>query len=259
MSNISSIMDRQLKIEASLKQRMLDFEKTAEQLKASIPDSASVECLTKEFSEFKAYVQDMFLLLKNQIAEIGLDIDNIEMRHRRKFLLLSGVPESNNEDEVGVISSILCKSLKFDTLSARSFLAVYRLGKESSGRSRPLLFRLVDPGLRAEIWRKKTLLKGTPYVLSEFLTRRRRFLLTEARQHFHIGNVWSNNGVINVKLPDGSRKRLDSKEQLDQLIAVHSCVNTMSSSAESDLKAPSSQSSSIASSTQSRVKRTKKK
>lgn len=257
MSNVSNIMDRQLKIEASLKQRMLDFEKTAEKLKASIPESPSVDSLTKEFYEFKAHVQDMFQLLKNQIAEISLEVDNIEMRHRRKFLLLSGVPESDDEDEVGVISSILCKCLKLDTLSATSLLAGYRLGKESAGRSRPLLFRLVDPKIRAEIWKKKSLLKGTPYVLSEFLTRRRRSLFIEARHHFHIGNVWSHNGVVNIKLPDGSRQKLDSREQLDKLIMDHPNVNTQSSTAESDLKASSSQSSSVVSTyKQTRVKRT---
>lgn len=54
----------------------------------------------------------MFLLLKNQIAEINLELNNIEMRHRRMLLLLSGVLESNDDDELDMNFSILCKFLK---------------------------------------------------------------------------------------------------------------------------------------------------
>lgn len=46
--------------------------------------------------------------------------------------------------------------------------------------------------------------------------------------------------VINIKLLDGSSKKIDSKEQLDKLIMDQPNINTQSSSTETDFEASSS-------------------
>ncbi|XP_028174356.1 uncharacterized protein LOC114362963 [Ostrinia furnacalis] len=100
-------------------------------------------------------------------------------------------------------------------LTASQFSACHRLGTASKDRTRPILVRFADHPTKTAVWRKKTALKGTPTVLSEFLTRRRQQLFIEARKRFGITNCWTLDGNIYAKLPDGTRRHIHSEGDLD--------------------------------------------
>lgn len=202
---------------SSLNQRMADFEA---HLKATSP-GADLSGLHKDFNAFKEHVWSVLSALQLQIAEVSRTVDTIEMRHRKKFLLLGGVPEKPNEKVSESVVPILQSKLGLTEVTPSSLTVCHRLGSASEGRCRPILLRFVDSNIRGEIWRNKTKLKGSSYVVSEFLTRHRQSAFVTARKLFGVTNVWTTDGIINIKLPDGKRRRAFSVEEVVALGAEH--------------------------------------
>ncbi|XP_028162224.1 uncharacterized protein LOC114354165 [Ostrinia furnacalis] len=211
MATLSDVQQLQSSLEASLHQRMSDFES---QLKTSAEPSSLVR-LYEEFRAFKETVHGILQLLRKQICELSKVTDALEMRHRRKCLLFGGIAEDPKEQTTAVISDILCERFDMKDISSSTFAACHRLGSASKGRTRPILVRFVDHSIKSAVWRKKTVLKGTSTVLSEFLTRPRQELFMEARKRFGITNCWTLDGNIYAKLPGGMRRQIHNVQDLD--------------------------------------------
>lgn len=216
MTSFSDIIATQKSVEDSVKQMMMEFET---KLKAS-SRTDSVDHLYTEFSSFRSHVQNVLHLLQKQITELSNQVDNIDMHRRKKFLLLNGVAEKSGEDVPLMVLDVLKKNLDME-LTLPAISTAYRLGNPSNGKIRPIIFRMSSPEQRADVWKRKIKLKGTSYVLSEYLTKQRKSLFLNARSHFSVRNVWSNGGNIMVKLPNGSRHKILNSSDLDNLILAH--------------------------------------
>ncbi|KAJ8707738.1 hypothetical protein PYW07_011415 [Mythimna separata] len=217
MSTLADIAETQRTALLSISQRMANFE---EDLKKSSP-GADLSGLQKDFSIFKEHVWSIFSALQLQITELTRSVDIIEMRHRKKFLLLGGVPETPGEKVPEAVATIFQTKLGLTDLRPSSLTVCHRLGAASEGHVRPILFRCADSTLRGLIWKSKTKLKGSPYVVSEFLTRQRQTTFSTARKLFGVTNVWTMDGNINLKLPDGKRRRVFTLEEVVELGAEH--------------------------------------
>lgn len=214
MASVSAVLETQKSLEAMLLKKMDDFQ---DQLRSSSPrkdKSDKVAQLQSEFSTFRDYVCDILRMLRQQISEVLRSVDDIEMRHRQKYLLISGVTDKANEDLPVTISSILHRHFGLTDLSAGSLKKYYRLGTFSEGRTRPIAVCFSDYKVRSSIWKNKTKLKGTSVVVHEFLTKPRQALFHAARKHFGISNAWTSEGNIFVKTPDGSRQRISTHDEL---------------------------------------------
>lgn len=216
MTSFSDIVATQKTVEESVKHMMMEFET---KLKAS-SRTDSVDQLYLEFSTFRSHVQNVLQLLQQQITELSNQVDNIEMRHRKKILLLNGVAEKPGENIPLTVLDILQKHLGME-LTSSAISKAYRLGSPTNGKIRPIVLRLSSYEQRADVWRTKTKLKGTSFVLSEYLTKQRKSLFLKARSHFNIRNVCSIGGTIMVKLPNGSRYKIESNLELENLILKH--------------------------------------
>lgn len=210
MTSIADIAETQRMVMLSLSQRMAEFEA---HLKAS-PPGADLSGLQNDFANFKEHVWGVLSVLQQQIAEVSRSVDVIEMRHRKKFLLLGGVPEQPDEKLPDCVASLLRSKLGFTDFSPSSLTTCHRLGTSTNGHVRPILLRFEDLCVRGEVWRSKTKLKGSSYVLSEFLTRQRQSAFTAARRLFGVTNVWTMDGNITIKLPDGKRRRIFNSEEV---------------------------------------------
>lgn len=232
MTSLLDIIATQKSVEDSVKQMMMDFEK---KLKAS-SSTNSVDQLSAEFSTFRNQVQNVLHLLQQQITELSNQLDNIEMRHRKKFLLLNGVAEEPGENVPFMVLNVLQKNLGME-LTSSAISAAYRLGSKSNGKIRPIILRLSSPELRSDVWKGKTKLKGTTFVLSEYLTKQRKSLFLKARSHFSVRNVWTIGGSIMVKLPNGSRFKILSNLDLEKLISAHPKVAESKPPSQQELSA----------------------
>lgn len=216
MTSLSDIITTQKSVEDSVKQMMMNFEA---KLKAC-PRTDSVDQVYNEFSSFRSHVQSVLHLLQQQITDLSTQLDIIEMRHRQKFLLLNGVAEKPDENVPHIVLDVLQKNLGME-LSSSAISKAYRLGNSTSGKVRPILLRMSSPEQRADVWKRKTKLKGTSYVLAEYLTKQRKAVFLRARNHFGVKNVWSIGGTIMVKLPNGSRRKIPSNLDLETLMSTH--------------------------------------
>lgn len=219
MANSGEVIDTQNTFETRLLQKMSDIDT---KLNRASMHANDLQSLATDFSEFRIYVQDVFQLLKQKISSLSVQVEKMEMRHRNKHLILNGVAETPNENIPVLVSGILAKNLNLDSIASTSFGRVHRLGKASSEKARPILIRFLDQAQRAEVWKRKTQLKGTQYVLAEFLSKERKALFLEARRHFTMRNVWTLNGDVVIKLPNGSRQKIRYREDLDKLVSKFS-------------------------------------
>ncbi|RVE40669.1 hypothetical protein evm_014681 [Chilo suppressalis] len=221
MATVSAVMETQKTIEATLFARMDDFEA---QLKSASPASDGKDGilqLQSDFNAFRELVWNILSLLRQQIAQLLGTVDDMVMRHRRKFLLISGIPESEDEDLSTVVATLMKKHLGITEISTSSIKACFRLGSVTNRRVRPVVVRFVDADVRNDVWKGKTKLKGTSLVISEYLTRSRQGLFQASREHFGVRRVWTAGGNIYIKTPDGSRQQVRTPADLQLLADRH--------------------------------------
>lgn len=193
---------------------------------ASPHSHPTISSLSKDVSCFKEQVSSMLNIIRQQILAISDTVDAIEMRHRKKFLLFCGIPEAAGENLVKSVAGICQNQLKLTGISPMSIVVAYRLGQASDDRPRSVLVRFESQQLRKTVWTSKKSLKGSNVVITEFLTRQRQSLFIDARKYFSTRRVWTTDGNIYVKLPDGKKERLFTNEQLNALKSVHAPIST---------------------------------
>ncbi|KAJ2940679.1 hypothetical protein O0L34_g14788 [Tuta absoluta] len=106
--------------------------------------------LAKQFADFKSFILESLTSIQRQIDLLGLEQDRMEMRSRRKFLLLHGVNEVENEDVINTAVEIVSNSLTIP-IAVDNFSRVQRLGRPTENKPRPLLLKLKDVALRDKI------------------------------------------------------------------------------------------------------------
>lgn len=213
MANYAVVLETQQALETTIQKRFADLES---QLKNSTSQSGmTLNRLHEEVSDFKTHIWAILNLLRQQIYEISRIVEVGEMRHRKKYLLVSGVPENIDGSLPVHIAKLFNDKLGLRDIASHKFVSCHRLGASSDGKCRPVLVRFVDPSDRIAIWKKKTAFKGSPYVVSEFLTRARQALFMQARQQFGMRNCWTADGIIIVKSSDGSKRRIFTEEDLN--------------------------------------------
>lgn len=233
MALLADLKSSQAELEAQLSRRMAVFE---EQLKATSPPTESLSKLAGDFYSFRDLVWGLLKSMRRQIEDCGNTIDALEMRHRRKALLFSGIPESVDNVSEAVVDVIQSK-LEIGDIDASQIVLCHRLGDKPDKRCRPVLVRFSTYSLKSTIWKKKSLLKGSSISISEFLTKMRQATFIKARSHFGMRECWTSDGVITVKLGDGTRRKVNTHEELQELIQRFP-KPTASNVSKSDPRAP---------------------
>ncbi|KAF9417433.1 hypothetical protein HW555_005436 [Spodoptera exigua] len=117
-----------------------------------------------------------------------------------------------------------------------SIATCHRIGAMSKDHHRPILIKFTTIETKATVWRAKTRLRGTSISAKEFLTRTRQAVFARARQHFGMRICWTQDGVIHVKVPDGTRHKVTTDAELDVLLKKYPKSSGVSSM-ESDVGA----------------------
>ncbi|CAG4935981.1 unnamed protein product [Parnassius apollo] len=146
MENIFEVLKTQVSLEKTLNQRLDEFEA---RLEGSSKD-LSLKDLSSDYINFKNFVYSTLTLLRQQINHLIVNVDAIESRHRKKFLLLGGVVENTNENVRELVASVITKSLGIKNCSGQSlqFLRVNDTFILLSMKSDSRVSRLRSGGLR---------------------------------------------------------------------------------------------------------------
>ncbi|KAJ8735943.1 hypothetical protein PYW07_007563 [Mythimna separata] len=210
-------------LKGSMSDLMAHFHKRMSKFEARLPKSPNTAVsgpadVAAEYMEFKTFILQSLSCLQSQIELLASNHDALEMRGRRKMLLIHGVAEVSKEETAQVVAEVVCGKLKLEAFSAADIRRCHRMGNQANtGKPRPILVKLLDVDVRDNIWHAKTKLKGSGITLSEFLTRSRHQVFMAARERFGITNCWTKQGQIYILGPDKSRHRVVTLRELDSV------------------------------------------
>lgn len=205
-----------LQLSTKFLERMDTFEGELRKGSASTPN---ITTLAAEFSTFKLFVMEALHSLQKQFVLLANTVDQIEMRSRRKILLFHGIVEEKQEDTVSTIVKVIVNQMKQTTFQVTNIKRCYRMGKSvsTSKKPRPILVKFADTTARSQIWFAKAKLKDSGITLSEFLTKARHDLFMQARKQVGVSRCWTRDGTVFALSPDGTRHRLESLQDLDNI------------------------------------------
>ena len=150
------------------------------------------------------------------------EMDALEQYSRRNCLLFHGVPETDADTTDSVIS--LCQGKLEVNLTRELVDRSHRLGQRHVGPSgnykpRPIIdivkFRSYET--RSSVFSAKRRLKGTKFVVTENLTRRRNDLLKKVRLLDAVSCAWTTHGRIVCLLGDGRKVTVLHERDIDTL------------------------------------------
>lgn len=217
MVNIEAVKESIAQMSQIFHQKLAEFEEKQQKISSS-PSTSSASNLGSEFATFKAFTLHSLRTLQIQVELLARENDNLAMHARRKILLLHGIPEDKNEDILSVTSKVIVQNLKLSHFNVEDVSRCHRMGSlSSSGRPRPILFKVRDASVRSRIWATKTSLKGSGITLSEFLTKARHDAFMAARQQYGVTKCWTRDGFVYVIGIDNARHRICSVAELDRL------------------------------------------
>ncbi|XP_026746168.1 uncharacterized protein LOC113507514 [Trichoplusia ni] len=154
-------------------------------------------------------VTEVLSYLQGQMEALARDVESLEMRGRRKILLLHGVTEQSKEDTAQVVAGVMLEHVKFADFSVAAVRRCHRTGCNNNGsKPRPILLKLRDVEVRDKMWFEKTKLKGSSITLSEFLTKTRHDAFMMAREKFGNSNCWTQRGEVFLLGADGTKRRV---------------------------------------------------
>ncbi|XP_048484577.1 uncharacterized protein LOC119693580 [Plutella xylostella] len=210
---MESIKETIAEMMGQLNTRMASFEA---QINKS-PASPSASGLAVEFAAFRSFTVSAFNILQKQVEMLARGMDHLDMRSRRKILLIHGVPETKGENVVNAAVRVITGHIEEpELLSPKDVTRSHRMGRLGD-KPRPILVKFKDLTLRNKVWFSKAKLKGSGVTLSEFLTKPRHQAFMEARQRVGVKQCWTRDGCVVVLGADGKQHRIVSLAELDQV------------------------------------------
>ena len=158
----------------------------------------SVKFIDGKFDDQQKEIDNLKKELKNAIEAQRDATDALEQYSRRNCALLHGVPEADKEDTDALFRTTVAEHLGV-AVKDRDLDRTHRIGpKRSDGSARPIIAKFARYNVRAAVFRQKKKFKGTGFVITESLTKRRVAALNEARDKYGKTNVWTSDGEILV-------------------------------------------------------------
>ena len=137
------------------------------------------------------------------------EMDALEQYSRRNCLLFHGVPETDADDTTESVIS-LCKGkldvdVSRDLIDRSHCLGQRRVGPSGEYKPRPIIVKFRSYETRRSVFSAKRRLKGTKFVVTENLTRRRNDLLKKVRSLDTVSCAWITDGRNVCLLEDGRK------------------------------------------------------
>ncbi|XP_061713066.1 uncharacterized protein LOC133521947 [Cydia pomonella] len=180
--------------------RMAGFQKLIEK---AAPNNPTIASVSAEFHTFKLFIKTTLEAMQKQIQLLSMQLDQQDMRSRRKMLLLHGVPEAEQESTLSLVE--LLNGHLEEKLTVNDVKRCHRLGQPRKNINRCILVKFSDVSVRNSVWFDKKRLKGSGVTLSEFLTKPRHEVFMAARERLGVRRCWTRDG--NVYVLDAADKR----------------------------------------------------
>ena len=154
------------------------------------------------------------------------ELDELEQYSRRNCLVFHGLPESTGsagvDNSTGAIMQVVGSlGVQLDPDCIDRCHRMGRTSSESAGtprNPRPVIVKFTSYEPRRAIFTAKRKLKGTKFVITENLTRRRMELLRKARASAKVEASWTSDGRIVCLLSTGRKVTVTNGSHLKGLI-----------------------------------------
>lgn len=157
--------------------------------------------------------------LEEMKSSIEIKLDEREQYSRRNNLRIFGISETEDENTDDLVMDV-AKRVGVPILHHHLDRS-HRLGRKSE-QPRPIIVKFVSYANRREVFSAKSKLKGTGVTIREDLTRTRLSVLKKAAEAYTTKCVWTNDGVIMIKLPNLRHPlRVSTEPELAALIRRH--------------------------------------
>lgn len=218
MAQVNNIRENIGELADLFHSRMAEMQRDLDRAGAGT-SSTSTSTVAAEFNTFKCFILKSLDVLQKQVELVVKQVDDMEMRSRRKMLVLHGLAGSTSSSENEDTTSLVIQKLSSvkASLSAADISRCHRLGKLRGNNPRPILVKFRNVSIRDEIWFGKVGLKGSGVTLGEFLTKPRHELFVAARERFGVRSCWSWNGDVFVLDADRVRHRVTSVAHLSDI------------------------------------------
>lgn len=200
-----------------LNKRMADFDAELAAVREKSGSPHTLDSLAEDFATFRSDTIAILSNLQSLISILVRDVERLEMRGRRKILLLHGVPEEKGESATDAALSVFSDCLEDPPLGPEAINRCHRMGRSEGEKPRPILVKFRDVADRDRVWFAKKSLKNSGRTLSEFLTASRHKLFMAARTKLGVSKCWTRDGDIFYVDAVGKKRRIASYAELDDI------------------------------------------
>lgn len=161
--------------------------------------------IESRFVELQSKVMNYVKALNEKVDSLAEQVDAMDAYSRRNSLLVHGLPESEQEDCLKMVTELL-RDKEIANISNEQVDRVHRVGppKVNQKHPRPVVVKFCSYVQRHEVFANKRKLKSSGISITEQLTAARMGLLKMAKDRFGVRNVWSMDGTLIVL--QGQRK-----------------------------------------------------
>lgn len=117
-------------LSSKLDAKMAEYQQT---LQATTSPTSNIAA---QFSIFRSFVLTGMESLQLQLKMLTNQVDELEMRRRRKILLVHGIPETANENTTSAAVKALSDHIKIPELECAAVSRSQRLGRLAAGKMR---------------------------------------------------------------------------------------------------------------------------
>lgn len=176
--------------------------------------NVQLHSLSAMFFEFKQFVKFEINNLKEKIEYQDMKQNDLEQYMRRNCLLIHGIKREAREDCVTIALNVFSRmgvEIHFSHIDRAHRLA----GKESNGKSKPIIVKFCSYFHKNLVYSHKKKLKSSGIYISESLTQSNFQIFNEAKRVFSRENVWTRDGRIMVKVGDRKHSFSSMKQLKD--------------------------------------------
>jgi hypothetical protein len=201
----------------SLELLKITFQERMAALESQVSDcrcGATPACLPEEIKELKNEFLTRIQALESKMVGFEERLEQIERFRRRKMLILHGASE-----DLSVGAALQAIPLKIEATSVSDS---YRIGRKSE-KPRPILIKFKSFDGKKEIWKEKSKLKNSRWLLTESLTPLALGLLKEAKKKFGNNSAWTMNGNVFFKHKDNTINKISKLSDLNNVPKEKNC------------------------------------
>ncbi|CAG4956538.1 unnamed protein product [Colias eurytheme] len=159
---MDSVQHSMMEMTATFNKKMAEFQRDLQNISSNNSQPASnspTSKLAAEFNAFQSFVLSSLKTLQTQITFLSNQYNKLEMRSRRKILLIHGVPEDSKEFPSKLAIKILTDHLKNLDLTEDAISRCHRLGVSKKDKPRPIVIKFKDAVMRNSICNKSRLIE----------------------------------------------------------------------------------------------------